>query len=157
MKKIKLIIITVAGSTLFSCGNTKQEQAEIADSTKTIAVQDSDNHEHIDEPLKLNGNEKWIISNQMKPYLTESEKILKTYLSEKNTDYKTLAKQLDKQRESLVSSCNMEGEAHDELHKWLVPYMELIDDLTSAETTEQAQFIVSEMNKSFQTFNTYFQ
>ena len=47
----------------------------------------------------------------------------------------------------------MKGEAHDELHKWLVPYIELVDAFSKEKSANQ--FI--EIQHYFKTFNQYFQ
>ena len=47
----------------------------------------------------------------------------------------------------------MKVQAHDELHKWLVPYMELVDNLEKE--ASEAQF--KAIQNSYTTFNQYFQ
>jgi hypothetical protein len=47
----------------------------------------------------------------------------------------------------------MKGKAHDELHKWLVPYIELVDAFSKDKSANQ----YTEMKHSFLTFNQYFQ
>ena len=51
----------------------------------------------------------------------------------------------------------MTGQAHDELHKWLVPFIELSDQLDEAEKLEEQQKIFSQMKLSFSTFKLYFE
>jgi hypothetical protein len=47
----------------------------------------------------------------------------------------------------------MKGQAHDELHKWLLPYIELADDFSKDRSVEQ----FAEIQHSFTTFNQYFE
>ena len=51
----------------------------------------------------------------------------------------------------------MQGKSHDELHKWLHPYMELIKDLGNAKSDEEADQIVTTIQASFVIFNQYFE
>lgn len=51
----------------------------------------------------------------------------------------------------------MKGKAHDELHKWLLPYIDLVKEFSESkdETTLNEQF--QKIQTSFTTFNQYFQ
>lgn len=50
----------------------------------------------------------------------------------------------------------MKGKAHDELHKWLLPYIELVDALTASKNADESVKYVSQIQTSFNTFNQYF-
>ena len=47
----------------------------------------------------------------------------------------------------------MKGQAHDELHKWLLPYIDLVE----AFSTDKSADNFTAIQNSFSTFNTYFQ
>ena len=49
------------------------------------------------------------------------------------------------------------GKGHDELHKWLHPYMKLVSELEDVADEVEAQQILVNINKSFEMFNRYFQ
>jgi hypothetical protein len=51
----------------------------------------------------------------------------------------------------------MNGESHDELHKWLHPHIQLVDALSKAKNQEEADEIIAQLKESFQIYNTYFQ
>ena len=68
-----------------------------------------------------------------------------------------MATQLKEKNNGLIKSCTMNGESHDELHKWLYPHIELIESLSKAESTEAASEIVADLQASFSTYNQYFQ
>jgi hypothetical protein len=76
----------------------------------------------------------------------------------KNTekDYAVLSKKLLANIELLTSNCTMTGKAHDELHKWLLPYIDLVGELEAAKNEAKAAEFFKEVEKSFQTFNEYF-
>jgi hypothetical protein len=50
----------------------------------------------------------------------------------------------------------MTGKAHDELHKWLLPYIDLVGELEVAENEAEAAEFFEEIEQSFHTFNEYF-
>jgi hypothetical protein len=51
----------------------------------------------------------------------------------------------------------MEGKAHDELHKWLLPYIDLVDKLNKTKNIDEAISIYEEIKISYKTFNIYFE
>lgn len=103
--------------------------------------------------IELNNGEKWMVNDEMKPYILDAEQILSQYES---GDYKELAKQLKEKNSGLIKSCTMDGKSHDELHKWLHPHMQLIDGLAESENTEDANKIIADLQQSFQTYKTHF-
>lgn len=104
--------------------------------------------------IVLNNGEKWKVNTEMTPYILDAEQILLHY---NDGDYKQLAEQLEAKNKGLIKSCNMNGKSHDELHKWLHPHMQLIEALDDAGNKEEADKVIAKLNKSFQTFHTYFQ
>jgi hypothetical protein len=51
----------------------------------------------------------------------------------------------------------MKGKAHDELHKWLLPYIDLAKELSEAKDETEASKRFENIKSSFITFNQYFQ
>jgi hypothetical protein len=51
----------------------------------------------------------------------------------------------------------MNGESHDQLHKWLHPHMQLVDKLEKAGDHEEANKFILRLKKSFKTYKQYFQ
>jgi hypothetical protein len=107
--------------------------------------------------LKLNNGDKWKVNAEMKPHIEMGNEILKTYLAQKGTNYHELAEDLKNQNNTLIKSCTMKGASHDELHKWLHPHMALIQDLSKARDSKEAELIVSRIEQSFKIYNFYFE
>ena len=72
-------------------------------------------------------------------------------------DYKVLSEKLQASIDLLTSNCTMTGQAHDELHKWLLPYMDLVEELSEAINEAEALQQFENIQTSFTTFNQYFQ
>jgi hypothetical protein len=51
----------------------------------------------------------------------------------------------------------MEGKAHDELHKWLLPYIDLVDKLNKSKNNDEALHTFEEIKASYKLFNIYFE
>lgn len=148
----KSILATLVISLLmFSCTNK-------AATDQSVAATEATNHEEQQHGvMELNQGQKWLVNEEMKPFVIEAKEILETYVAINSSDYKTLATQLKEKNSGLIKSCTMKGESHDELHKWLHPYIQLLDKLSKAETKESAEEIIQEVQQSFQIYNSHFQ
>jgi len=135
MKTLTMIAIVLVTTFIVSCHNLGSHNDE------KVAIE-------------LNNGQKWKVNEEMSPYILEGEKILKDYTGQ---DYEALADELQSQNKKLIKSCTMDGKAHDQLHKWLHPHIQLIGFLEEAETATQAYTIVEQLNESFKTYHTYFQ
>lgn len=155
MKK-SILLSTILGLMLFGCNNQKVENQDESHNTEQ-----HEDHDHAaaeeSEALALNNGEKWKVNEEMTPFIEKAESGLKTYISSKGTDYKDLAKKQGDLNSSLIKSCTMDGKSHDELHKWLHPHLELVDELANAKDGSEAATIVTKLEQSFATFHEFFQ
>ncbi len=102
-------------------------------------------------------NGKWLINPEMKPPIERSEKLLKAYISEAQTDFTSLATALTAENQALIKSCTMEGASHDALHEWLYPHMDLLKSLAATTEAATADSLISQLKTSFETFHRDFQ
>lgn len=153
MKKITISIAAIS-FLLFSCGNTTNEKSN--EQTTTVAHEEH-HHENESEIIKLNNGEKWKVNDEMMPSIKSMEKDIKDFSIDEEKDYKSLAEKLQKNINLLTSSCTMTGEAHDELHKWLLPYIDLVKEFSEAKDETEASKQFKNIQISFATFNQYFQ
>ena len=145
MLKIKTTLLAIAGLLLFSC-NTKSKEE------KTTEIK-TEEHQHSEsETIQLNNGEKWKVDDNMMIHIRNMEKEVVHFDQEKSTNYSLLADKLKTNIDLLTSNCTMKGQAHDELHKWLVPYIELVDSFSKEKSANQ----FTEIQNSFLTFNQYF-
>jgi len=145
MLKLKIVLFAF-GLVLFSC-NTKSKE-EKTNEMNTVEHQHSEN-----EAIQLNDGEKWKVDDNMMRHIRNMEKDVIKFDKENGANYSLLAQKLKANIELLTSNCTMKGKAHDELHKWLVPFIELVDAFSKDKSANQ----YTEMKHSFLTFNQYFQ
>ncbi len=107
--------------------------------------------------IELNNGKKWEVNAEMMPHIQASNLLVSEYLQSGNSDYKALAKQLVDNNNRLISSCNMKGKSHEELHKWLHPYMQQIEALKQASDISAAETVVFNIQESFKTFDQFFE
>ncbi len=155
-----------------SCADLSTEQEADTDTTVQDDLHKSHEHEHAtehdmheehahetldsDEELSLNNGKQWIVNEEMKPFVKAGEETLNDYVSNSSTDYIALAQSLKATNDKLIKSCTMKGQSHQELHKWLIPHLDLVSALKEAENADEAQEIIHELIESYEVYHTYF-
>ena len=148
------ICLSIAVLTFTSCGDHSHgDQSHEHMKTETTGITEDQEA----EAISLNNGEKWPVNEEMKPHVTQGETTLNDYITSKDTDYKSLASKLKDTDNELISSCTMEGESHDELHKWLHPHLELVSELADANDQTEADAVIQKLTNSYQNYHTYFQ
>ena len=153
MKKIT-ILIPVISLFLFSCGNTSNEKSK--EQTETVTHEEH-HHDDESEAIELNKGEKWKVDANMITHIRNMENDVISFGKVEQKDYKSLSKKLQSNIDLLTSNCTMKGKAHDELHKWLLPYIDLVKELSEAKDETEAEKQFQNIQISFATFNQYFQ
>ena len=77
----------------------------------------------------------------------------KEVASTPNENYQVLIDNLGRNIDLLTSNCTMEGEAHDELHKWLLPFIEDVKVFSNDKSADN----FTKIKNAFITFNQYFE
>ncbi len=136
-----------------SCGNLSDQKSGEMKETDTI-----EEHNHLTESgsLELNNGEKWKIIESMMVYIRKMESDVAAFDKSEQKDYPVLVEKLKANIVLLTSSCTMEGKAHDALHEWLVPYIDLVNLLSEAKDKKEADLIFAKIQNSFKEFNLYF-
>ena len=148
----KVIVFGMSLMLLWSCNNSTEK------STTHQETENHTEHQHDEssEAIELNNGEKWLVNEEMKPFVLKGEELVNTYIQDGKTDYKTLAEQLKDQNSQLIKSCTMDGKSHDELHKWLHPHLDIVKTLENETDAIKANEIVSQLQYSYQHYHQYF-
>lgn len=107
-------------------------------------------------PLKLVNGEKWKANAETAIGMQQIESILKKFEDLKRRDYKNLAAILSKETSAIIKSCNMTGEAHDQLHLVLVPILDEIIKLKEDLTLADKNTAFKNIETMVDTYNQYF-
>ena len=149
MNKLKITTIIFSVFFLFSCNDkAKNESAERSQATENEVHEHSNN-----ETIQLNDGQKWKVDVDMMTHIRNMEKDVASFDKKTQENYQLLADNLKKKLDLLTSNCTMKGQAHDELHKWLLPYIELVEDFSKDRSNEN----LAKIQESFTTFNQYFE
>ncbi|MBK7232955.1 MAG: hypothetical protein IPH93_12015 [Saprospiraceae bacterium] len=153
MKTLK-ISITAISLLLFGCGNTSRENPN--EQTETN-IHEEHQHNEESEAIELNNGEKWKVDANMITHIRNMENDVISFAKVDQKDYKSLSEKLQSNIDLLTSNCTMKGKAHDELHKWLLPYIDMVKELSEAKDETEAEEQFQKVENSFITFNQYFQ
>lgn len=149
------ILPLIAGTLfLFSCGNATNDKTSVpTDST----IHEQHHEAAVSSALELNNGEKWTVNPEMMVHVRNMENELNSFAGTRLSDYQGLATKLQQYNDLIISSCTMKDKAHEELHKWLLPYIDSVKELSEAkdESVASAQFL--NVKNSFAQFNEYFQ
>jgi hypothetical protein len=100
---------------------------------------------------------KWAMPESMMQHMRNLEQDVRALESSAEKDHAALAAKIDEHTTQLISSCTMDGKAHDTLHDWLMPFLQLNKDYTTAPdaATKSAKF--KEIQDSLATFHERFE
>jgi len=147
---MRTLFICISVIFLFQLNSCKTETKETVKEVQVETVAS-------EVELILNDGAKWKVSPEMMPHINASINRVDDYLETSQTDYKKLAKVLTLNNNKLISSCNMRGAAHDELHKWLAPHLQFVEDLDNSVSEKVASKNVEKIKASFEKLNEYFE
>lgn len=158
MKKLKIIpLLTLIILSVGCGGNVKQntEQNNAAADTLHQKHQEENVGEKTETAgnLILNNGAKWQANTETTVGINNMLKLVDDYMNNKNTDTKVLGQNLEKEFTDILQKCTMSGEAHNQLHNFLLPLKDKIEHLKENQKTEE----VKEIQSYLKNYNTYFQ
>ena len=106
--------------------------------------------------IELVNNKKWEVNKEMMIHIKNMASDIEAASSQSSPNYEKLGSKLDQNIGLLTSNCTMTGKAHDELHKWLLPFIDLVKELNTADSKEKQQQSFEVIQESMNEFNTYF-
>jgi len=106
--------------------------------------------------IELVNNEKWEVNKEMMVHIKNMASDIEAASNQSSPNYEELGSKLDENIGLLTSNCTMTGKAHDELHKWLLPFIDLVKELNAADSKENQKQSFEAIQESMNEFNTYF-
>lgn len=106
--------------------------------------------------LVLNEGEKWKVNSEMLPHILRIEDRLKVFNQSKEKNFKDFGEKSQQDLDLLIASCTMKGKSHEQLHRWLIPHIQLVKDIAVVENSTDGSKLCTEMEHSFNAFNQYF-
>jgi len=148
MKYLNIAAAIILIISLTSCSNDQ------------VDVETADHTHETSEAMMLNDGEKWHVDENMMVFIRAMENDVNSISVPSEEACTELVEKLNENIGELTSNCTMTGKAHDELHKWLVPYMNLVKSLEENANDQDDKGMgnaCSNLMRSFDTFNSYFE
>ena len=140
---LQLVSAIVMGLLLISCGESGKEIQSTSHSEggdpSPIAADVSTN----DHGLRLNGDDKWPMDAHTRAMFDK----MKASFRDGGTDsgdtesIKAVAATIRAEIDELIQGCTMTGEAHDQLHKYLMAYIPAVEKMANAGTKADAESV----------------
>lgn len=100
---------------------------------------------------------KWVMPDSMMQHIRHLERDVSDLESSPEKDHAALAAKIDGHTKRLISSCTMDGEAHDTLHDWLMPFLQLKKDYAAAPDAAAKSAKFTEIRDSLAVFHERFE
>ena len=150
MNKI-LIYITVL-SFLISCKNTTEKEVE----PKVDPIIEETVHTSEGDKVLLDNGNLWEANEDTTIGINKMINRLSSFTENENiASYLTLKEGLEADFTELFQKCTMKGEAHNQLHNYLLPMIDLFEGIASFEiTTRKKNF--NELKTHLESYTSYF-
>ena len=148
--KPKLLITLLLVILISSCKKNSQKSLSNSVETEDISLLDT-------LTLKLNNGEKWVANNETQIGIVKMDSIIKKFKNDETNNYLGLGNDLSKQTGFIIKSCNMTGEAHDQLHVVLVPMLDEISILKESKNTEDSITALVELELLIKAYFSHFE
>lgn len=156
--------IMLISYTFFSCGNaSNKSNADQNETTPNTGMHDEHEEGHLhhnetdDNTIMLDDGKKWVVDAPMMENIKAMEDELSKFNGKTDADYNKLSKSLQTHLDELTSKCTMKGLAHDELHKWLLPFIDLVNAFAQSTDMQVRDSQLKEINTSLEVFHHYFE
>jgi hypothetical protein len=156
--KTKITLSMAIGILLCACNASPTENEVSVNKEEVVVAEDS--HQEEEEAIFLDNGKKWAVVPEMLAFIRTMEKGVVDFGEKKDAvsaDYQELAVLIDDNIRALTANCTMKGQAHDELHKWLVPLLSLSQAFDDAKELKIQEQVYQKIKKSHENFNLYFE
>lgn len=157
--KITSLLSSLIALLLIACQDTPKQTEPIA--TPTVEQDHTQTHEHghKEKPIQvlLNNGEKWPANAETTEGIHTMSALLNALPAEpKAEDYRTLQTELDKAFGTIIQKCTMTGEAHNQLHNFILPIKDMIQELDSEDINE-CKSVSDKLKQHLKEYENYFQ
>ena len=106
--------------------------------------------------VTLNNGERWDANPETTQGVMKMAKMVESFPDDASpVDYHTLKIGLEEEFGTILRKCTMKGEAHDQLHNYLVPLREMFSDLASDDAT-RSKIAVDKLRYHLRSYGDYF-
>ena len=147
--RVNILIVLVVIISISACNDKTKNTTSVNTTTQNISLLDT-------LTLKLNNGEKWVANNETQIGIIKMDSIVNKFKTDGNEDYSSLGETLSKQTSFIIKSCNMTGDAHDQLHVVLVPMLDEISILKESINKEESKNALIELEDLIEGYFSHF-
>jgi hypothetical protein len=153
-----LSILALITGLLMGCNNA-------ADTTHNDSVipsnKDSVVHAHAEHPghasVKLDNGQKWSANAETTEGISKMKVLLESLPAESGVkDHRSLKVKLETEFNTILQKCTMKGEAHTQLHNYLLPMKEMMEKLDS-DSVEERKEAANNLKQHIDAYHDHFQ
>ncbi len=152
MKKANILIMVILANFLVvSCNNDKNKKQEVNKPAQT----EEETHES-EGVLKLNNGDLWMANSETSEGIQQMTQLIADFTNSENMEaYPELKANLEAEFGTIISKCTMTGEAHDQLHNYLLPMKPLFKDLAEDDLAKRKSAL-EKLTKHLSEYSAYF-
>ncbi len=143
MKNTILYSISIALFVLVSCAKTKGKDNNLLSNAWK-------------KDIVLNNGVKWEANQETTNGLFLIYNIIINHNSTEVVGYKYLGDQLKEESNQIIKNCTMKGAAHDNLHVFLLPLIEKIDEFQNVTSVDYGNELKKSILSHIDAYDTYF-
>ncbi|WP_372757163.1 hypothetical protein [Mariniflexile sp.] len=152
MKKANILILAFLATVLVvSCNNNKNKNKEI-----TKPIQNKEETHESEGILELNNGNLWMANSETSEGIQKMTQLIVNFTDKENMEaYPELKGKLEATFGTIITKCTMTGEAHNQLHTYLLPMKPLFKDL-AAEDLASRKSALEKLTKHLSEYPAYF-
>jgi len=163
-KTFKLILVIALLVFAVSCDSktgkihdhSAAQQTDEHQQEKPASQQTNEQENAEGDVLQLNNGNLWEANLETTAGIDNMKLLIKSFSEGDNMEaYATVKQNLEKEFGTIIAKCTMTGEAHNQLHKYLVPMKDLFDGLASSDL-EIRKASLNKINIHLEEYTKYF-
>jgi hypothetical protein len=148
------LLVASAISLLCSCDNRSKENSN---RSKSPDIEKAEEQHHNEIPLRLDEGKRWKANPETTAGVDNMIALMNSFTDKNNVDaYDKLSENLKLEYAMIIQKCTMAGEAHDQLHNFLVPMNVLFSGLSSRDINK-CQASYGTLKEHLMLYNNYFE
>ena len=155
---VKASILSLTVVFAVSCSsNSNETSIEVKEEVKVEHKEEKKPHSSPKEEMSLNNGERWPANFETTSGVHKMSAKMEAFSDKENeAAYSELVKAMKKDYSMIFKKCTMTGDAHDQLHTFLIPIGGLFKGMAS-EDLAKCQSSFDTLQKHLLTYDTYFE
>lgn len=150
--KINLLFLALSA---LACNNPTGHNHATEEEPAATEATESHHHDHgDDQTLRLNGEQRWEANVETTEGIQNMQALIQNQLASGTVDLTTLKPALEEEFSLIFKRCTMTGEAHNQLHNYLIPLKGMLKGM---EGNEDPNHVVNQLNEYLEKYFLFFE